>query len=88
MKHYSPAGRMNHGRPLKRLLETLDRNGSTSGVTPWQLYDDDDDDDDDDKLGKKVMVKISCLQYELLFYYGSLVASFRGCTGVLFYDAV
>jgi len=24
------------------------------------------------------MVKVSCLQYEL-FYYGTLVASFRGC---------
>jgi len=34
MKHYSPAGRMNHGRPLKRLLDTLDRNVSTSGPTP------------------------------------------------------
>ena len=33
------------------------------------------------------MVKISCLQYELLLYYGSLVASFRGCTGITFYDA-
>jgi hypothetical protein len=22
MKHYSPTGRMNHGRPLKRLLDT------------------------------------------------------------------
>ena len=43
MKHYSPTGRRNHGRPLKRLLETWDRNGSTSGPTPWQIYDDDDD---------------------------------------------
>ena len=42
MKHYSPTGRMNHGRPLKRLLDTWDRNGSTSGPTPWQIYDDDD----------------------------------------------
>jgi len=31
---------------LKRLLDTWDRNGSTSGPTPWQIYDDDDDDDD------------------------------------------
>ena len=45
MKHYSPAGRRNHGRPLKRLLDTRDRNGSTSGPTPWQIYDDDDDDE-------------------------------------------
>jgi hypothetical protein len=42
MKHYSPAGRRNHGRPLKRLLDTWDWNGSTSGPTPWQIYDDDD----------------------------------------------
>ena len=46
MKHYSPTGRRNHGRPLKRLLDTWDRNGSTSGPAPWQIYDDDDDDDD------------------------------------------
>jgi len=45
MKHYSPTGRRNHGGPLKRLLDTWDRNGSTSGPTPWQIYDDDDDDD-------------------------------------------
>jgi len=31
MKHYSPTGRRNHGRSLKRLLDTWDRNGSTSG---------------------------------------------------------
>jgi len=34
MKHYSPTGRRNHGRFLKRLLETRDRDGSTSGPTP------------------------------------------------------
>jgi len=27
-------------RPLKRLLDTWDRNGSTSGPTPWKIYDD------------------------------------------------
>jgi len=43
MKHYCPTGRRNRGRPLKRLLDTWDRNGSTSGLTPWQTYDDDDD---------------------------------------------
>ena len=37
MKHYSPTGRRNHGRPLKRLLDTWDRNGSTSGRTPWYI---------------------------------------------------
>ena len=45
MKHYCPNGRRNHGRPLKRLLDTWDRNRSTSGPTAWQIYDDDDDDD-------------------------------------------
>jgi len=44
MKRYSPTGRRNHGRPFKRLLDTWDRNGSTSGPTPWQIYDDNDDD--------------------------------------------
>jgi len=34
MKHYSPIERRNHGRPLKRLLDTRDRNGSTSGPNP------------------------------------------------------
>jgi len=41
-KYYSPAGRRNHDRPLKRLLDTWDRNGLTSGPTPWKIYDDDD----------------------------------------------
>jgi hypothetical protein len=50
MKYYSPTCRRNRGRPLKRLLDTLDRNGSTSGPTPCKIYDDDDDDDDDDDL--------------------------------------
>jgi len=57
MKNYSPTGRRNHGRPLKRLLDTWDRNGSTSGATPWQIYDDDDDDDyedDDDEKPQSV----------------------------------
>ena len=36
---------MYKSRPLKRLLDTWDRNGSTSGPTPWQIYDDDDDDE-------------------------------------------
>jgi hypothetical protein len=48
MKHYSPTGRRNHGRHLKRLLDTWDLNGSTTGPTPRQIYDDDDYDDDDD----------------------------------------
>jgi hypothetical protein len=40
-KHYTLTGRSNHGRPLKRLLDAWDRNGSTSGPTAWQIYDDD-----------------------------------------------
>ena len=43
MKQYFPTGKRNHGRPLKRLLVTWDRNGSTSGPNPWQIYDDDDE---------------------------------------------
>jgi len=38
LKHYSPFGKRNHGRSLKRLLDMWDRNGSTSGTTPWQIY--------------------------------------------------
>jgi hypothetical protein len=44
MKHYSITGKRNHGRPLKRLLNTWDRNGPTSGPNPWKIYDVDDDD--------------------------------------------
>jgi hypothetical protein len=40
MKHYFPTGRRNYDRLLKRLLDTWDRNGSTIGPTPWQIYDD------------------------------------------------
>jgi hypothetical protein len=43
MKLYSPTGRRNYGRPLKRLLDTWNRNRSTSGPTPWQIHDDDND---------------------------------------------
>jgi hypothetical protein len=52
MKQYYGTGRRNYGRRLKRLLDTWERNGSTSGPTAWQIYgdgDDDDDDDDDDE---------------------------------------
>ena len=28
----------NHSRSLKRILDTWDRNGSTSGPTPWQIW--------------------------------------------------
>ena len=53
MKYYFPSGRRNRGRPLKRLLDTWDRNGSTSGPTAWKIYDDDDDDDSDDDDEKR-----------------------------------
>jgi hypothetical protein len=42
MKQYCVTGRRNHCRALKRLLDTWDRNGSTRGLTPWQIDDDDD----------------------------------------------
>ena len=35
--YYSPTSWRNHGRPLKRLLDKWDRNGSTSGLTPWKI---------------------------------------------------
>jgi len=38
MKYYFPTCRRNHGRTLKRLLDTWDQNGSTSGLTPWKIY--------------------------------------------------
>ena len=42
MKHYSPTGRRNHGRLLKRLLDTWDRNGSTIDPIPWEINNDGD----------------------------------------------
>jgi hypothetical protein len=70
MKNYSPTGRKNHGRPLKRLLDTWDRNGSTSGPTPWQIDnddndDDDDDDNDDDDLKTEMYAKCNKIQFLL-----------------------
>jgi len=46
MKRYSPTGRRNHGRPLKRLLDTWDQNVSRSDPTPRKTHDDDDDGDE------------------------------------------
>ena len=70
MKHYSPTGRRNHGRHLKSLLDTWDRNGSTSGPTAWQIVvvDDDDDDDDDDDYDDLpiILVYFWILQFYLL----------------------
>jgi hypothetical protein len=59
MKHYSPTGSRNHGRPLKRILDTWDRNGSTSGPTAWQIYDDDDNDDQYNTTGNWRSLTIS-----------------------------
>jgi hypothetical protein len=41
---------------LKRLLDTWDRNESTSGPTPWQIYNDDDDDDDENMPQPKELI--------------------------------
>jgi len=47
MKHYCPIGRRNHGKPLKRLLDIWDRNGTASGPTAWEIDDDDGGGGDD-----------------------------------------
>jgi hypothetical protein len=60
MKHYSPTGRRNHGRPLKRLLDTWDWNGSTSGPTAWQIYDYDDDEFMKIAVGQIVHLHVCC----------------------------
>jgi hypothetical protein len=62
LKHYSPTSRRNHGRPLKRLLDSWDRNGSTSSPTPWRTYDDDD--------SMSAMVYVIGLYYNELCYVG------------------
>jgi hypothetical protein len=49
MKHCSATGRRNYGRLLKRLLDTSERNKSTSGPTPLQIHVNDDDDDDEEE---------------------------------------
>ena len=63
MKHYCPTGRRNHGRPLTRLLDTWDRDGSTSVPTAWQIYDDDDDDDGliNGAISEKMLLTIKCV---------------------------
>ena len=58
MKNYSPTGRRNYGRPLKRLLDMWDGNGSTSGPTPWHI-----DNDDDDDLKTKMYAKCNKIQF-------------------------
>ena len=49
MKYYSLTGRRNHSRPLKRLLDTWDRKGSTSGPTPWNIHYDDNNNKDNNR---------------------------------------
>jgi len=81
MKYHSQTVRRNHGRPLKRLLDMWDRNGSTSGPTPWKIYDDDDDDDivHFRKMTSKRNMKCSlqiCIQHWLHYL----------CSGDITYD--
>ena len=71
MKQYSPTGRINNGRTLKRLLDAWDRNGSTSGPTPWQIDDDDDDSDvtaSIKKYNKPSKTKFLCFKSGLSAY--------------------
>jgi hypothetical protein len=77
IKHYSPTGRRNHGRPLKRLLDTWDRNGSTGGPTPWQIYDDDDDDDDENYVIHFISCNIIWLSHSSKSYTLFLIKVFR-----------
>ena len=64
MKQCFTTGRRNHVRPLKRLLDAWDRNGSTSGRTPWKIDDDDDDDDDNHD---DLLAVLSNSEFKLLF---------------------
>jgi len=57
MKHHFPTGRRNYGIPLKRRLDTWDRNGPTSGPTAWQIYD----------YGDKILL---CIFWELFTFVG------------------
>jgi len=85
MKHYSPTGRRNCGRPLKRRLDTWDRNRSTSGLTQWQKYDDDDDDLADFPLGERSPT-ISIFIY--LFIYYAFSKSIQGWLNLKDIEAV
>jgi len=72
MKHYSTTGRRNHGRPLKRLLGTWDRNGSTSGPTAWYIDDDAGDDDDDILFCAGTRLHLCIVHFETKFYNFSI----------------
>jgi hypothetical protein len=70
MKHYSPTGRRKYGRPLKRILDTWDRNRSTSAPTPWKICDDDDVDNDDDNDSRAVYVCWKTVCFAWMFCAG------------------
>ena len=63
MKYYSPTGRSSHSRPLKRLLDAWDRNGSTSGPTPWKIYDDEEDEEEEVLVVAYRLLEISSLKW-------------------------
>ena len=71
MKYYSPTGRRNHGRMLMRLLDTWDRNGSTSDPIPWKIYDDDVDYDYDDIKSVECKINLFHLKYRLFCPFDS-----------------
>jgi hypothetical protein len=59
MKHYSPTGRRNHGRPLKRLMDWISETGTGQQVA--QVHDIYDDDDSYDR------VEDGCMECHKLF---------------------
>ena len=59
LNKFIPKARRNQERPLLRLLDVQDWNGTTGGRTACQLHDDDDgggDDDDENLLINKYTV--------------------------------
>jgi len=87
LKHYSPTGRRNHGRPLKRLLDTWDRNGSTSGPTPWQIDDDDDYDDDEEVSCFLPLSPVCCMAavQAIWLQCSPLIQNITHCSRVMFH---
>jgi len=67
MKHSSPSGRRNHGRPLKGLLDTWDRNRSTSGPTPCRY------------MMMMMMWRSSVGIHIPVLYWGWTICSCNGC---------
>jgi len=76
-KHYIPTGRRNHGRPLKRLMVTWDRKGSTSGPTAWQIYDDDDDVLEYHRKGIMLAGLLETVCYHFLWVFNLYVQLFK-----------